>query len=348
MNIPAAAPVLAKLDDALGKGELNPVKKWWWDLELDAGGAYMPAKAPVNARALQKDLVLRYADQTLAVYPAPLAPPPAPYPYPMDREAGIAAYRAMIPAQTYRDHLAAGTVDRVAHVTRPATDSPVIALLVSKVERMTDAITRYELRAREGGDLPEWQAGAHLDIVVAPEFLRRYSLCGDPADRSCYQIAVLREEGGRGGSKLMQRIFTQGRPVFAARPVNHFPLVAGTAHSLLMGGGIGITPMIAMAHSLHAQGQGFALHYSGRSRVTMGFLEDIAGFDWAPHAHVHIMEEGTRADLAAVTARQPHGTRVYICGAASYMAAVQAAAQTASIPEDHVHLEYFTVPEVPD
>ncbi len=85
MNIPAAAPVLAKLDDALGNGGLNPVKKWWWDLELDASGAYLAAKAPVNARSLQKTLDLKYEDQTLAVYPANLAPPPYPYPFPMGR-----------------------------------------------------------------------------------------------------------------------------------------------------------------------------------------------------------------------------------------------------------------------
>jgi reductive dehalogenase len=348
MHVPAAVPVLARLDDALGKGGLNPIKKWWWDLELDESGAYLAAKVPVNARALQKDLVLRHEDQTLAVYPAPLAPPPAPYPWPMDREAGIAAYRAMIPAQTYRDHVAAGTVDTVAHVYRPPSDSPVMALVVSGVQRMTDAITCYELRALEGGDLPAWEAGAHLDIVVAPEFLRPYSLCGDPADRSRYQIAVLREDGGRGGSQLMHRIFTTGRRVFAAHPVNHFPLDPSARRTLLMGGGIGITPMIAMAHSLHAQGADFALHYFGRSRAAMAFASDIAGFAWARRAHLHITDAGSRADLGALLQGHPEGSHVYVCGAAPYMAAVTEAALAGGIPRDAVHLEYFAVPDVPD
>ena len=348
MNVPAAAPVLAKLDDALGKGELNPVKKWWWDLELDESGAYLAAKAPVNARKLQKDLDLKYEDQTLAVYPAPLAPPPHPYPFPMDREAGIEAYQAMVTAEQYKAHLANGTIDRVAHIYTADGDSPVIQVEVSEAKRIAEGITKYTFRALDGSDLPAWQAGAHLDIVVTPEYLRQYSMCGDPADRSCYQIAVLHEEDGRGGSKLMERIFTQGRRVFISRPINHFPLVAEAAHSLLMGGGIGITPMIAMAHELHAQKRPFSLHYSGRSSAAMGFVDEIAGFAWADCVQVHISEEGNRADFAAIMQAQPEGTHVYTCGAEHYMKAVMEAAAQAGLPEDRLHLEYFSVPEVPD
>jgi reductive dehalogenase len=348
MNIPAAAPVLAKLDDALGNGGLNPVKKWWWDLELDASGAYLAAKAPVNARSLQKGLKLKHEDQTLAVYPAPLAPPPYPYPFPMDREAGIAAYRAMISAADYKRHVQNGTVDSVAHVYTVPADSPVLQTQITKVEEMAQGITKYEFSTLDGNDLPQWQAGAHLDIVVAPEFLRQYSMSGNPADRKTYQIAVLREDTGRGGSKLLYRIFTQGRRVFIAKPRNHFPLVAQATHSILMGGGIGITPMIAMSHELYAQGRSFALHYSGRVRSTMGFLDDLAGFDWADRVTLHITDEGTRADMASVMAGQPDGTHVYTCGAEAYMNAVIAAATLAGLPEDALHLEYFSVPEVPD
>lgn len=348
MNIPAAAPVLARLDDALGKGGLNPVKKWWWDLELDANGGYLAAKAPVNARALQKTLDLKYEDQTLAVYPAPLAPPPYPYPFPMDREAGIEAYQAMITADEYKLHVKNGTVDTVAHVYSAALDSPVIQALVSKAEVMTEGITKYEFSAPDGSDLPPWQAGAHLDIVVAPEFLRQYSMSSNPADRGTYQIAVLREEAGRGGSKLMHRIFIKGRRVFISKPINHFPLVEEAAHTVLMGGGIGITPMIAMAHELHAQGHSFEFHYSGRSRSSMGFLEDLAGFGWAAHVNLHVTDEGSRADMDAIMADQPEGTHVYTCGAQPYMNAVMQAATQAGLPEEALHLEYFSVPETPE
>ncbi len=142
----------------------------------------------------------------------------------MDREAGIAAYRDLLTADEYRDRLAAGDEPTSTATPSPA-EAPVLRLVVSKVERMTDAITMYEFRDPDGADLPEWQAGAHLDVVVAPEYLRQYSLSGDPADRSRYQIGVLREEGGRGGSRLMHRIFSEGRRVFVSRPDQ--PLPAG-------------------------------------------------------------------------------------------------------------------------
>ena len=347
MNIPAAAPALAKLDDALGRGGLNPVKKWWWDIELDDEGRYAPARAPVNARGLQRDLDLKYEDQTLAVYPADLAPHPYPYPFPMDREAGIAAYKRLITAAEYRARAARG---ETGHIHRYSSEgkSPVVRVEVSKVERLSPDITKYEFRALDGGDLPAWTAGAHLDVVVAPEFLRQYSMSGDPADRSHYQIAVLREDDGRGGSKLMHRIFSEGRKVFISEPINHFPLVEEAPISFLMGGGIGVTPMIAMAHRLNALDRDFALHYSAPTRQAAGFAGDIAGFDWAEHLHLHISDEGTRCDLAATFAKAPEGAQVYACGPDAYMQAVVSAAIAAGIPEDNCHVEYFSVPEAPE
>ena len=130
MNFPKAAPYLAKLDDYVGNGGQNPVKKWWWDLELFEDGAYKPARLPVNARDLQTDLELKYEDQTLAVYPAPLAPHPWPYPFPMDREAGIDAYDAMVPADEYKRRVAQGDLS-VVHAYTAAGDSPTNAELAT-------------------------------------------------------------------------------------------------------------------------------------------------------------------------------------------------------------------------
>ena len=346
MTLPQAAKALAKLDDRLGKGRINPVKKWWWDLEMEDDGAYRPSRHPVNQRDLQTDLDLRYQDQTLAVYPAPLAPPPYPWPFPMDREAGIAAYRAMISAEEHRKRRAAGQPPE--HVYAPVTgDSPVIATVITKAEKMSDGVTKYEFSLPDGGDLPPATAGAHIDVVVAPEFFRQYSLSGNPADRSKYQIAVLREDAGRGGSKLLHRIFSEGRRVFVSKPINHFPLVEDARRTLLFGGGIGVTPMIAMAHRLHALGADFTLHYSIRTRVEAGFLDDLAAVPWADRVHLHISEEGSRADLAALT-RYSEGAHIYTCGPDAYMAAVMAAAEANGFPEAALHLEYFAVPEQPD
>ncbi len=347
MNVPAAAPVLARLDDTLGRGNLNPVKKWWWDLELSEDGAYRPTRHPVNARNIQPDLELRHEDQTLAVYPAPLAAHPHPYPDPMDREAGIAAYRAMISADDYRRRIAKGDTSHVHRYTADR-DSPVIAAVVTKAEVMSPDVTKYEFAAADGSDLPPWTAGAHLDIVVAPEYLRQYSMSGDPADRSRYQIGVLREDTGRGGSKLLHRIFTRGRRVFIAPPINHFPLTEDATMTHLMGGGIGVTPMIAMAHRLHALGRDFALHYSIPSRAQAGYLSDLARVPWADRVHIHVSDEGKRADLREVLGHWSEGTHVYTCGPDRYMSAVIAAATQNGYPEDARHLEYFAIPEEPE
>ncbi len=348
MTWPKAAPALARLDDLVGNGGLNPVKKWWWDLELEEDGAYRPTRHPVNERDLQRDLDLKYEDQTLAVYPAPLAPHPWPYPFPMDRESGIEAYQAMITAEEYRARRARGETGTWDHRYSNDGDSPVLQVEISLAEAMSPDVTKYEFRSLDGSDLPEWSAGAHLDIVVAPEYLRQYSMSGDPADRSKYQIGVLREDHGRGGSALLHRIFNAGRKIFVSRPINHFPLEEGASRSLLMGGGIGITPMIAMAHRLHALGADFALHYSVSTRGTAGYLPDLAAAPWADRVTLHVSDEGTRADLDAVLAGYRDGWHVYTCGPDRYMDAVMQAADRQGFPEEARHLEYFSVPELPE
>jgi ferredoxin-NADP reductase len=182
---------------------------------------------------------------------------------------------------------------------------------------------------------------------VAPEFLRQYSMSGDPADRSVYQIGVLREDEGRGGSALMHRIFSEGRKIFISKPINHFPLAQDATKHMLMGGGIGITPMIAFAHTLHRQSAAFELHYCVKSRATAGYLEDIAAAPWADHVHLHVSEEGTRADLPALL-NYSAGAHVYTCGPDRFMSGVMEAAEAGGYPEEARHLEYFSVPEIPD
>ncbi len=348
MNLPGAAPVLARLDDRLGRGGLNPVKKWWWDIELTDNGSYQPARNPVNARALQPGLNLKYEDQTLAVYPAPLAPHPWPYPFPMDREAGIDAYGQMIPAKTYRTRRAAGETGPWDHQYTNDTDSPVLHLTLTAVDTLSDRVLRCVFEDPDGADLPQWEAGAHLDVVISPDKLRQYSMCGDPADRSRYEIAVLREDAGRGGSALLHRIFTPGRRVFVSRPINHFPLIAEATGHLLFGGGIGVTPMVAMAHALHRAQKPFTLNYSVPDRAAGAFIDDLSRVPWADRVRLFVSDEGTRADFAALTGAHEPGQHIYTCGPDAYMAAVTSAPRAAGFPDDAVHLEYFAVPEVPE
>ncbi len=347
-HLPAAAPMLARLDDKMGHGGLNDAKKWWWDLELKPDGGYKAPAHPINRRELQTDLDLKYEDQTLAVYPANLAPWPWPYPFPMDREAGIKAYQDMITAAAYKARLAAGQTEGLAHERPAFDDAPVIMVRLSKVEPMTADVTKYEFESWDGSPLPDWTAGAHLDVVVTPEFLRQYSMSGDPADTGRYQIGVLREDTGRGGSKILHRIFSEGRRVFISKPINHFELVEDATRTFLMGGGIGITPMIAFAHRLHALGKPFELHYSASRKAGAGYFDDLGAMPWANHVTFHFSDQGTRADLDDVLSGYQPGWHVYTCGPERFMNSVIQAAERHGFPEEARHLEYFSVPEQPD
>lgn len=347
-NVPSVAPVLAKLDDRLGNGGLNEIKKWWWDLELKDDGGYKKPAQPINRRDLQPELEIKYEDQTLAVYPPNLTPWPWPYPFLMDREAGIKAYQQMITAVEYKKLLASGDTGGLAHECPDFGDAPVITARVSKVEKMSAGVTKYEFTNWDGARLPDWKAGAHLDVVVAPEYLRQYSMSGDPADSSKYQIGVLYEEEGRGGSKLLHRIFSEGRRVFISKPINHFELNEKAAKTFLMGGGIGITPMIAFAHRLYALGRDFELHYSASKKDGAGYLEDLAQFPWSDKIFYHFSDQGTRADLVKILAGYREGWHVYTCGPEKYMESVIKAADASGFPEEARHLEYFSVPDQPD
>ncbi len=349
MNVPQSARALAELDDRLDNGSVNPVKKWWWDVELDRkSGRYVRA-AQVNQRGLQKDLELKYEDQTLAVYPADRMPPPYPVTFVANREEGIERYRSLLTPQEHKARVAAGDTDGlVPQFTMPEGEPPVFPVLLQRREDMADGVTKYEFAAIDGKPLPPFEAGAHIDVVIAPEYQRQYSLAGDPADSSKYVLGVLRESpesGGRGGSALMHRAFREGRQVFITKPTNHFPLFEDAPMSLLFAGGIGVTPMIAMAHRLHVLGKPFALHYSAASRKTAGFLDDLAQVPWSDKVSWHFKDEGARADLPALMPAYAAGAHVYTCGAPRYMDGVFDAATAKGWPEAALHREYFSVPE---
>jgi reductive dehalogenase len=348
MHLPAAAPWLARLDDALDRGSINPLKKWWWDIELDrTSGRYVRAKQ-THARTLQKDLVLKAEDQVLAVYPADRMPPPWPVAWPVNRAEGIARYRALLTPAQYRQRLARGETDGLAPQARlPDGEPPVFAVRLVRRTEMTPDIARYEFEAEGGGDLPAFEPGAHVDVVIAPEYLRPFSLAGDPADRKHWVLGVLAERAGRGGSALMHRAFREGRRVFVGRPRNHFPLHEAATQVLLFAGGIGVTPLIAMAHRLHALGRPFELHYSAASRAQAGFVDTLQQAPWAGRVHWHFRDEGGRADLPTLVPPFTDGRQLYACGSARYMDAVFDAARGRGWPEQALHREYFHVPEAP-
>ncbi len=161
-------------------------------------------------------------------------------------------------------------------------------------------------------------------------------------------LGVLNEKAGRGGSALMHRAFREGRRVFVSPPRNHFPLVEDATRTLLFAGGIGVTPLIAMAHRLHALGKTFELHYSAASRRSAGFVDDLARAPWHKHVQLHFKDEGRRADLATLLPAHAAGMHLYTCGAPRYMDAVFDTAAAKGWPQHALHREYFSVPETPE
>jgi ferredoxin-NADP reductase len=272
-------------------------------------------------------------------------PPPLPVVFPLNREKGIERYKAMLTPQQYREKLFRGeTKDLAPGLKMPEGEPPVFPVVLKRREERSADTARYEFVAADGRELPEFEAGAHVDVVIAPEYLREYSLAGDPADASRYVLGVQREAKSRGGSALMHRAFREGRRVFISRPRNNFPLVESATRTLLFGGGIGITPLLTMAHRLRALGRSYELHYSVRQRADAAFVKEVQELS----GKTHVSGEGSRLKCEEAIPRFEAGFHLYTCGSAPYMDAIFAAAQAQGWPEDALHKEYFSVPEPPD
>lgn len=204
-----------------------------------------------------------------------------------------------------------------------------------------DSICSFELVPQDGNTLPAFSAGSHIDVHVAPGLIRQYSLSNDPSERNRYRIAVLREVASRGGSAGMHERVRLGDVLRVSSPRNHFPL-AEAPRSLLLAGGIGVTPILAMARALHAQDRPFEMHYCGRSASRMAFLEEIgqAGFAGSVVIHVDDVPE-QKFDAQSVLANRSEGTRLYVCGPAGFMDHVLGTARRLGWPEEQLHREYF-------
>ena len=221
----------------------------------------------------------------------------------------------------------------------------LLNVVVRKREMQGADVVVLDLGAADGAALPAFEAGAHVDIHIAPGLVRQYSLCSDPADVSQYRLGVLKDPASRGGSVGVHDSLHEGREVQISVPRNLFPLQADARRSVLLGGGIGITPMIAMAHALHRQGAAFELHYCGRSRSRSAFLDELARAPFAAEVFTHFDDEGDdqRLDLAAVLGSGTPGTHMYTCGPSGFMDWVIAGARQQGYAEDHIHKEYFQV-----
>lgn len=183
---------------------------------------------------------------------------------------------------------------------------------VAEVRREADGVVAITLQDPHGRALPNWSPGAHIDIIAGGH-TRKYSLCGDPADRTTLQIAVLRDATGRGGSVYMHDTLKAGDRVGIRGPKNYFRLDEDAGDVVLIAGGIGITPVIAMADRLRRLGRRYAIHYAGRCRGAMAFLDRLQR-DHGGRLTLYAADEGRRIDLAAVVAAMSADAAVHACG----------------------------------
>ncbi len=221
-----------------------------------------------------------------------------------------------------------------------------LELIISGVRQLAPRIRAYELRDPDGGILPAVEAGAHLQIPVrltdGKTVIRPYSICSNPARRDAYEIAILREDEGSGGSRTAHALFTVGLRLRCALPQNHFRLHADTRPAVLIAGGIGITPIKAMAQALAARGNRMHLHYAGRSGPEMAFRDRLLRM-FAERVTIYRSIEGERMDINRVVSTASEDALFYVCGPERLIDAVIAAARAEKIDPDRVCVERFAV-----
>ncbi len=216
-----------------------------------------------------------------------------------------------------------------------------LTLSVTGKEKLADDIYQFELRDGNGAALPPFQAGAHIVIHTPAGLLRRYSLCNAPAERHRYVIGVKREEAGGGGSKSLIDGTAIGDSLIISSPENYFPLSKVAKTHILIAGGIGITPIFAMAQELQALGADFRLIYCARSKPTAAFADDLIASAYAERVKIHYDDGDIKKifDFQRFLESRMDGTHVYCCGPRPLMQAVKEACR--HWPHDTVHFEDF-------
>ncbi|MEU6142696.1 PDR/VanB family oxidoreductase [Streptomyces sp. NPDC047081] len=220
----------------------------------------------------------------------------------------------------------------------PGNAPQAATLTVAAKQPVAEGVVALTLTHPDGTRLPDWTPGSHIDLVLPTGTTRQYSLCGDRWDAHTYRIAVLREPEGRGGSAYIHDELRPGDRVGISAPRNHFPLAPSEKY-LFIAGGIGITPLLPMIHQAELLGLDWQLLYGGRTRASMAFREQLTQ-SYGDRVHVVPQDESGLLDLDAWLGTPRPGTKVYCCGPAPLLAAVESAC--AAWPPYSLRVERFT------
>ncbi|HEY4069056.1 MAG TPA: PDR/VanB family oxidoreductase [Burkholderiaceae bacterium] len=219
-----------------------------------------------------------------------------------------------------------------------------IALRLQSRRETALGIAVFEFVSADARPLPRFEAGSHVDLHLPGGVMRPYSLSNHPAETHRYEFGVLREPQSRGGSRALHERVAVGDVIHAHPPRQLFGLRAGARRSVLLAGGIGVTPLLAMAEALAGRSSGFTLHYTTRARERCAFLDRLAAPHLAPHVALYHddADDGARFDAATALGAPEPGVQAYVCGPGGFIDHVLAVAARLDWPADQVHVESFS------
>ncbi|BAN50872.1 PDR/VanB family oxidoreductase [Metapseudomonas resinovorans] len=223
----------------------------------------------------------------------------------------------------------------------------MLDVVITAIRPEARDILSLELARADRGPLPAFSAGAHIDLHLPNGLVRQYSLCNHPEETHRYQIAVLRSADSRGGSDAVHQL-QPGQALRIGTPRNLFPLAEYGGRSLLLAGGIGITPLLCMAEQLASSDADFQLHYCVRSEEHAAFVARLEGSPFAGRVQLHF-DDGARGrlDVSRLLAAQPGDTQLYTCGPGGFMQHVLDSARELGWEESRLHREYFSAEATP-
>ncbi|WP_029920363.1 PDR/VanB family oxidoreductase [Nevskia soli] len=223
----------------------------------------------------------------------------------------------------------------------------MLDVVIARKEREAEGVFSFELKHASGGELPAFDAGSHVDVVVGPGLVRQYSLCNSPAERHRYVIGVLKTPDSRGGSKGLHERFEVGHRLQISEPRNLFPLESA-GESLLFAGGIGITPILCMADSLCRQGRPFRLFYFTRDAGRAAFRTQMETAPYREHCRFQFDDSPAqdKLDVKQLLKGPERDKHLYICGPGGFMDYILDTARAQGWHETNLHREYFSAAAV--
>ncbi|MCU4525693.1 PDR/VanB family oxidoreductase [Acinetobacter pittii] len=213
---------------------------------------------------------------------------------------------------------------------------------IKSIQDLTSNIRSYELVDQNGGDLPAFSAGSHIDVVLSNGLIRQYSIANCYLDKKRYLIGVLNDDSSRGGSSYIHHNFKEGDVIEINEPRNLFPVHENTNKAVLFAGGIGITPILSMAYFLKSENISFDFYYFTRSQESIAF-KDILQNEFSDQIHFHIENDPQQhLNVNEILNQVEVNKHLYVCGPNGFMDFIFDSALKNGWQNEHLHKEYFS------